>query len=345
MNLTANEIAQKVDGNILGDGATKLTGFAKAEAATTGDLTFAENEKFFRLAEQSQASAILAPAEFQSASKTVIQVKDARIAFAQVLPLFFPEKQFTPGFHPSAVVADSANIAETAHIGPNCVIGENVTIEDDAILEPHCTIGDNSAVGQACHLFPNVSVYHGCRLAKRVRIHSGTVIGSDGFGYVFDQAHHRKIPQIGGVIIEDDVEIGANWTVDRGALDDTKIGRGTKIDNLVQIGHNVIIGKHCIIIAQNGIGGSSKIGAYSILAGQAGVAGHLKIGTKSVVAAKSGVINDIEGNQQYMGYPAIPASEAKRQIVAVKKLPDLAKRVRELEKRLDSQPTKPSDEA
>ena len=345
MNLTANEIAQKVDGNILGDGETKLTGFAKADAATTGDLTFAENEKFFRLAEQSQASAILAPAEFQSESKTVIQVKDARIAFAQVLPLFFPEKQFTPGFHPSAVVADSADIAETAHIGPNCVIGENVTIGDDAILEAHCTIGDNSALGQSCHLFPNVSVYHGCRLAKRVRIHSGTVIGSDGFGYVFDQDHHRKIPQIGGVIIEDDVEIGANCTVDRGALGDTKIGRGTKIDNLVQIGHNVIIGEHCIIIAQNGIGGSSKIGACSILAGQAGVAGHLKVGPKSVVAAKSGVINDLEGNQQYMGYPAIPASEAKRQIVAVKKLPDLAKRVRELEKRLDSQPTKPSDEA
>ena len=345
MNLTANEIAQKVNGNILGDGETKLTGFAKADAAITGDLTFAENEKFFRLAEQSQASAILAPAEFQSESKTVIQVKDARIAFAQVLPLFFPEKQFIPGVHPSAVVADSANIAETAHIGPNCVIGENVTIGDDAILEPHCTIGDNSALGQACHLFPNVSVYHGCRLAKRVRIHSGTVIGSDGFGYVFDQAHHRKIPQIGGVIIEDDVEIGANCTVDRGALDDTKIGRGTKIDNLVQIGHNVIIGEHCIIIAQNGIGGSSKIGAYSILAGQAGVAGHLKVGSKSVVAAKSGVINDLEGNQQYMGYPAIPASEAKRQIVAVKKLPNLVKRVRELEKRLESQPTKPSDEA
>ena len=345
MNLTANEIAQKVDGNILGDGETKLTGFAKADAATTGDLTFAENEKFFRLAEQSQASAILAPAEFQSESKTVIQVKDARIAFAQVLPLFFPEKQFTPGFHPSAVVPKSANIAETAHIGPNCVIGENVTIGDDAILEAHCTIGDDSELSQACHLFPNVSVYHGCRLAKRVRIHSGTVIGSDGFGYVFDQDHHRKIPQIGGVIIEDDVEIGANCTVDRGALGDTKIGRGTKIDNLVQIGHNVIIGEHCIIIAQNGIGGSSKIGAYSILAGQAGVAGHLKVGPKSVVAAKSGVINDLEGNQQYMGYPAIPASEAKRQIVAVKKLPDLAKRVRKLEKRLDSQPTKPSDEA
>ena len=244
MNLTANEIAQKVNGSILGDGETKLTGFAKADAATTGDLTFAENEKFFRLAEQSQASAILAPAEFQSESKTVIQVKDARIAFAQVLPLFFPEKQFIPGVHPSAVVADSADIAETAHIGPNCVIGENVTIGDDAILEPHCTIGDNSALGQACHLFPNVSVYHGCILAKRVRIHSGTVIGSDGFGYVFDQDHHRKIPQIGGVIIEDDVEIGANCTVDRGALGDTKIGRGTKIDNLVQIGHNVIIGEH-----------------------------------------------------------------------------------------------------
>ena len=345
MSFTVNEIAQQIDGIIVGEADTELTGFAKADDATVGDLTFAENEKFFHLAEQSQASAILAPAEFQSKTKTVIQVKDARIAFARVLPLFFPEKKFAPGIHPSAVIADSANIAGTAHIGPNCVICENVEIGDDTILEANCTVGDHSALGQATRLFPNVSVYHGCRLAKRVRIHSGTVIGSDGFGYVFDQDHHRKIPQVGGVIIEDDVEIGANCTIDRGALGDTKIGRGTKIDNLVQIGHNVVIGEHCIIIAQNGIGGSSDIGAYAILAGQAGVAGHLKVGPKSVVAAKSGVINDLEGNQQYMGYPAIPASEAKRQIVAVKKLPDLAKRVRELEKRLDSQPTKPSDEA
>ncbi len=335
MNFTANEIAQHVNGKIVGDGETRLTGFAKADNASAGNLTFAENEKFFRLAEQSQAAAILAPSEFQSQTKTVIQVKDARIAFARVLPLFFPEKTFAPGIHPSAVVASSAKIAESAHIGANCVIGENVDIGESTVVEANCTIGDNSALGQEGRLFPNVSIYHDCRLAKRVRVHSGTVIGSDGFGYVFDQDHHRKIPQIGGVIIEEDVEIGANCTIDRGALGDTKIGRGTKIDNLVQIGHNVIIGEHCIIIAQNGIGGSSDIGAYSILAGQAGVAGHLKIGPKSVVAAKSGVITDIEGGQQYMGYPAIPAGEAKRQIIAVKKLPDLAKRVRELEQKLE----------
>jgi UDP-3-O-[3-hydroxymyristoyl] glucosamine N-acyltransferase len=345
MNFSASEIAQHVEGNVVGDGGITLTGFAKTDDANPGDLTFAENEKFFRLAEQSQASAILASGELQSDSKTIIQVKDARIAFARILPLFSPDKPFPAGCHPSAVISDSATVASTAYIGPNCVLGENVTIGENAILETNCTVGDNSALGQAARLFPNVSIYSQCKLGDRVRIHAGTVVGSDGFGYVFDQDHHRKIPQIGGVIIEDDVEIGANCTVDRGALGDTKIGRGSKIDNLVQIAHNVVIREHCILVAQNGIGGSSEIGAYSILAGQVGVAGHLKIGPKSTVAAKSGVITELEGNQQYMGYPAIPANEAKRQIIAVKKLPDLAKRVRELEKRIEDLSSKPSGEA
>ena len=345
MNFSASEIAQHVEGNVVGDDGVNLTGFAKADDANPGDLTFAENEKFFRLAEQSQATAILASGELQSNSKTIIQVNDARIAFARVLPLFFPEKTFPAGCHPSAVISDSATVASTAYIGPNCVIGENVTIGENAILEANCTVGDNSALGQAARLFPNVSIYSECKLGDRVRIHSGTVIGSDGFGYVYDQDHHRKIPQIGGVVIENDVEIGANCTVDRGALENTKIGRGSKIDNLVQIAHNVVIHEHCIVVAQNAIGGSSEVGAYSILAGQVGVAGHLKIGPKSTVAAKSGVITELEGNQQYMGYPAIPANEAKRQIIAVKKLPDLAKRVRELEKRIEDLTSKPSDEA
>ena len=344
MSFTVKEITKQVDGNIIGDGEIKLTGFAKADEASANDLTFAENEKFFRLAEQGQAAAILAPYEFQSKTKTVIQVKDARIAFARVLPLFFPEKTFSPGIHSSAIVADSATIAESAHVGPNCVIEKNVTIGEFAIIEANCTVGYNSTIGQAARLFPNVNIYHECRLAKRVRVHAGTVIGSDGFGYVFDQDHHRKIPQVSGVIIEEDVEIGANCTIDRGALGDTKIGRGTKIDNLVQIGHNVVIGEHCIIIAQNGIGGSSDIGAYSILAGQAGVAGHLKVGPKSVVAAKSAVITNLEGNQQYMGYPAVPDREAKRQIIALKKLPDLIKRVRELETQLKDRTAEPTEE-
>jgi UDP-3-O-[3-hydroxymyristoyl] glucosamine N-acyltransferase len=334
MNYTASEIAEKVGGEVVGDGGVKLAGFAQTDAAQPGDLTFAENEKYFHLAEESQASAILAPEEFTSETKTVIRVKNARIAFARVLPLLFPEKQFAPGIHPSAIIADSAQVADTAHIGPNCVVGDGATIGDQTVLEANCTVGDHSALGQAVHLFANVTIYSQCRLGDRVRIHAGTVIGSDGYGYVFDEDHHRKIPQVGGVVIGDDVEIGANVTIDRGALGDTLIGEGTKIDNLVQIAHNVVIGKHCLIVAQNGIGGSSQIGEYSTLAGQVGITGHIKIGPKTMIAARSTVLNDLEGGKQYMGFPAIPNFQAKRQLIAAQQLPELIKRVRELEKQL-----------
>ena len=342
MNYTASEIAERIEGEVVGDGNVELAGFAKADAAKPGDLTFAENEKFFRLAEQSQASAILATGEFTSKVKTVIRVKDARVAFARVLPLLFPEKQFDAGIHPSAVIAESAQVAESAHIGPNCVIGENAIIGDQTVLEANCIVGDDSALGQAVRLFPNVSVYSQCRIGDRVRIHSGSVVGSDGYGYVFDEDHHRKIPQLGGVVIGDDVEIGANVTIDRGALGNTEIGAGTKIDNLVQIGHNVVTGKHCLIVAQTGIGGSTQVGEFSTLAGQVGVIGHIKIGPKAIIASKSAVMSSLEGGKQYMGIPAIPDIQAKRQIVAVRQLPDLLKRVRELEQLLAEKGTPPA---
>lgn len=332
MSFTANEIAEKVDGEVVGNQATTISGFGKADSAKSGDLTFAENEAFFTIADKSQASAILAPAGFHSDNKTVIQVKDARVAFARVLPLFFKEDSFKPAIHPTAIVADSAKISDTAYIGANCIIDEGSTIGSSSVIQANCTIGENSNIGENVRLFPSVNIYHDCNLGNNIRVHSGTTIGSDGFGYVFDKDHHRKVLQIGGVSIEDDVEIGANCTIDRGALGDTVIGRGTKIDNLVQVGHNVVIGEHCIIVAQNAIGGSSDIGAFSVLAGQVGVAGHLKIGPKSIIAAKSGVITDLDGDNQYMGFPAIPAQEAKRQIVATKNLPKLSKRVTKIEK-------------
>ena len=345
MKFTASEIAEQVGGEVVGDGGIELAGFAQADAAKPGDLTFAENEKYFHLAEESQASAILAPEEFASETKTVIRVKNARIAFARVLPLLFPEKEFASGIHPSAVIADSAQVAGTAHIGPNCVIGESAAIGEQTVLEANCTVGDHSALGQAVRLFANVTIYSQCRIGDRVRIHAGTVIGSDGYGYVFDQDHHRKIPQVGGVVIENDVEIGANCTVDRGALGDTLIGEGTKIDNLVQIAHNVVIGKHCIIVAQNGIGGSTQIGEYSTLGGQVGVIGHITIGPKVMIAARSTVLNNLEGGKQYMGFPAIPNFQAKRQLIAAQQLPELIKRVRELEKQLANKDKPAADDA
>ena len=331
MKFTVREIAEQVGGEVVGDGGIELAGFAQADAAKPGDLTFAENEKYFRLAEKSRASAILAPEEFVSEAKPVIRVTNARVAFARVLPLLFPQKEFAPGIHPSAVIAESAQVVNSAHIGPNCVIGESAIIGRQAVLEANCIVGDQSSLGQAVRLFPNVTIYPQSRIGDRVRIHSGSVIGSDGYGYVFDRDHHRKIPQVGGVVIGDDVEIGANCTIDRGALGNTVIGEDTKIDNLVQIAHNVVIGKHCLIVAQTGIGGSTKVGEYTTLAGQVGVVGHIEIGPKSVVAAKAGVINNLDGGKQYMGFPAIPDREAKRQIIALQKLPELTKRIKKLE--------------
>jgi len=334
MSFSAAEIAELVGGEVVGDGNAILKNFAPAERAQAGDLTFAENEDYFARAEQSAATAIIADKRFSSAKKILIRVPNARVAFAKALVLFFPDKKFPAGKHPTAVVAASAQIDPTAHIGPHCTVGERVKIGANSVLQAGNFVGDDSKLGEDVNLFPNVTLYPRTEIGNRVRIHAGTVIGSDGFGYVLDSGIHRKVPQIGNVIIGDDVEIGANVTIDRGALGSTVIGKGTKIDNLVQIAHNVEIGEHCIVIAQVGISGSTKLGKYVILAGQVGLAGHLKIGNQVTIAAQSGVMNDIPDGEKWFGYPAQPDKDIKRQIIAQRKLPDLLKRVAELEKKL-----------
>jgi len=328
---TAAEIAKELNGEVDGDASIKLTGFAPATTAKAGDLTFAENETFFGKAEQSEASAILIDGPFKSERKAIIRVPNARIAFARVLPLFFPEQTFAGGIHPSTVVAASALIDPSAHIGPHCVIGEKVKIGPRVVLRGGNHIGDGCSLAAETQLFPNVTLYNQTQIGQRVRIHAGAVIGADGFGYVFDVDVHRKVPQVGLVIIHDDVEIGANVTIDRGALGPTVIGKGTKIDNLVQIAHNVIIGENCLLVAQVGIAGSTKLGNYVTLAGQVGVAGHLKIGHQSVVAAQSGVMHDVPDQGKWLGSPAQPDRRAKRQLIAVQQLPELIRRVKELE--------------
>jgi len=330
---TTAEIAVQLEGEVLGDPAAPLTSFAPADRARTGDLTFAENEAFFLQAEQGAATAIIADARFSSTLKTVIRVKNPRMAFARALALFFPEPALPPGIHPSAAVAASAQIDPSAHIGPHCIIGERVRIGPKVGLLGGNYIGDDSVLGEETRLFPQVTIYPRTEIGRRVRIHAGTVIGSDGYGYVVDQGRHRKVPQIGSVIIGDDVEIGANAAVDRGALGATRIGQGTKIDNLVQIAHNVVIGDHCLVIAQVGIAGSTKLGNYVILAGQSGVAGHLKIGDQVTVAAQSGVMTDIPAGEKWMGAPAQPDRQMKRQLIAVTQLPELLRRVSALEKK------------
>jgi UDP-3-O-[3-hydroxymyristoyl] glucosamine N-acyltransferase len=332
---TAAQIAEKLNGQVVGDESLTLQGFAPADAAKPGDLTFAENESYFARADQSAASAVLVAGDFKSVNgKALIRVANARVGFAQVLPLFFPEPPFLAGLHPTAVVATSASVDPTAHIGPQCVVGERVKIGPGVVLQAQDFVGDDCVLGEGSRLFPGVKLYARTVLGKRVRVHAGTVVGSDGFGYVFDAGAHRKVPQVGNVVLHDDVELGANVTIDRAALGATVIGKGTKIDNLVQIAHNVTIGEHCIIVAQVGIAGSTKIGNYVTVAGQVGIAGHLRIGDKVTLAAQSGVMNHIPEGQKWMGSPAQPDRVLKRQLLATERLPELLRRVHELEKRL-----------
>jgi len=335
MLLTAAEIARHLEGEVLGDGQVQLKTFAPVDRAQPGDLTFAETDEFFAQAEKSGASAVIASGTSTSnTGKVLIRVKYPRVAFARALALFFPEPVLPPGIHPTVQVPASATVDASAYVGPNCVLGERVRIEANVVLHAGDVVGDDCKLGAGTVLFPNVTLYPRTELGQRVRIHAGTVVGSDGFGYVLDGGVHRKVPQIGNVIIGDDVELGANVTIDRGALGSTVIGKGTKIDNLVQIGHNVQIGEHCIVISQAGIAGSTKLGNYVILAGQAGIAGHLKLGNKVTVGAQAGVMHDIPDGQMWLGSPAQPHKQTKRQMLAVQHLPELLRRIRKAEKQL-----------
>jgi UDP-3-O-[3-hydroxymyristoyl] glucosamine N-acyltransferase len=342
MSFTASQIADKLGGVVLGDGTVRLTGFAPADSAKPGDLTFAEKESYFAAAEQSEATAILVSGEFTSATKILIRVPNARVAVAKLLPLFNPPDEHSPGIDPGSRIAASAQIDPSAHIGPNCVIGARVKIGARSVLFGGNHIGRDCQLGDDVCLFPNVVIYPKCQIGHRVPIHAGTVIGSDGYGYVFDEGRHRKMLQVGNVIIHDDVEIGANTAIDRGALGATVIGHGTKIDNLVHIAHNVVIGRNCLVMGQVGFAGSTKLGDYCVIASQSGIAGHLKLGNQAMVGAKSGVMRDIPDKGTVLGIPATPDKQAKRQMIALQQLPELIRRTRALEKQVEELKTRAS---
>ena len=330
--LTTRQIADAIGAVVIGNADQAITGFAPADSARPGDLTFAENEAYFARAMASLASAVLVAGDFDPGGKTLLRVENARVAFARVLPLFFPEPVPAPGIHPSAVVASTATVDPSAHVGPCCVVGERSRIGAGAVLMAHACVGDDCVVGEGSRLYPHATLYARTHLGRRVRIHAGGVVGADGFGYVLDGGEHRKVPQVGQVIVHDDVEIGANTTIDRAALGATVIGKGTKIDNLVQVAHNVVIGEHSILVAQVGVAGSTRLGSYVTVAGQVGIAGHLRIGDRVTLAAQSGVMHHIPEGQKWMGSPAQPDRVTKRQLLAVERLPELLRRVQELER-------------
>ncbi len=335
MTFTAGQIAEKLGGEVVGDRSIQLTGLAPADRARAGELTFAENAAYFAAAEQSQAAAILVAEPFVSSGKVLIRVPNARIALARLLPVFFPPEEHPRGIHPSSVIADSAKIDPTAHIGPNCVVGARVRLGARSVLMSGNDVRADCQLGDDVCLFPNVVLYRQTQIGHGVAIHAGTVIGSDGFGYVLDEGRHRKVLQLGNVIIHDDVEIGANAAVDRGTLGPTVIGQGTKIDNLVHIAHNVTIGRHCLIMGQVGFGGSTRLGDYVVVASQSGISDHLKLGNQVMIGAKSGVMRDIEDGGRVLGMPAAPDRQAKRQMIAMQHLPDMLRRVRDLEKQVE----------
>jgi UDP-3-O-[3-hydroxymyristoyl] glucosamine N-acyltransferase len=334
MTFTAAQLAAQLKGEVIGDGAVLLTGFTSAELARPGDLTFAEKDTYFAAAEASAAAAVLVAGPFTSATKVLIRVPNARIAAAQVLPLFFPPEPVAPGIHAGASVAPTAQVDSTACIGPGCVLEAGVRIGARTVLMGGNHLGRDCVVGDDVRLFPHVVLYARTQVGHRVAIHAGTVIGSDGYGYVFDQGRHRKMLQVGHVVIGDDVEIGANAAIDRGALGPTVIGAGTKIDNLVHVAHNVVMGKHCLIMGQVGFAGSTHLGDYCVIASQSGIAGHLKLGPQATVGAKSGVMRDVAPKETVLGMPALPDKQTKRQWIAVQKLPELMLRMRELEKQV-----------
>ena len=335
MKKTLREIADLINGTVSGDGDIEISGVTNIDDATVKDIAFAVPPHLDKAA-LSAAAAVIIPGSVIEFSKPAIRVENPRAAFVQLLKIFTPQVQVTPGIHETAVVGQGATIGKNVSILPYVVIGEGVTIGDNTIVYPHSYIGNQVAIGSDCLLYPNVTVYDGCRIGNRVIVHSGAVVGSDGFGFITAGGCHQKVPQVGNVLIEDDVEIGANVTIDRATTGSTIVKSGTKIDNLVHLAHNVVIGENCFLVAQTGIAGSVKVGNNVTFAGQTGCAGHLTIGDNCVFAARSAPIGDVPANSFYAGFPARPHKDWLRSQASGNKVPDLIKKVRDLEKRLAS---------
>jgi UDP-3-O-[3-hydroxymyristoyl] glucosamine N-acyltransferase len=298
------EIAKLVSGKVVGNGNVVIKGVAPAEEAGSGDLVFVLDEKYLALAIASRASALITSLEFPLNGKSAILVESPRLAMAEILALFAPKKKIPKGIHKTAVVPRSCKVGKNVSIGPYVVLGENVSIGEQTVLYPHTYIGDNCKVGKNCLIHSHVSLYENTRLGNRAIIHSGTRIGMDGFGFVQHAGGHLKIPQIGSVVIEDNVEIYANVCIAKATIGQTIIQEGTKIDNLCHIAHNCKIGKNCALVSLVGLSGSVTLKDHVYVAGQAGFSGHNTVGENSIILARAGVTKDIAPNSVVSGFPA-----------------------------------------
>lgn len=337
MKITPELIASLIGGRIDGDPVCEITGFARIEEAKEGDISFISNPKYTHFASSTSASALIVSDNFispEGTKATLIRVADPYSAIASLLSTFNRKERKTGIENPSHV-AQSAEIGEGVYIGAFAYIGEGVKIGKNVSVYPHAFIGDNVTIGDDTVIMPHVTVYEGCIIGNRCTLHSGCVIGADGFGFAPDGEEYRKIPQIGIAVIEDDVEIGANTTVDRATMGATRIGKGTKLDNLIMVAHNVSIGRNNVFAAQTGVAGSTKIGDSNRIGGQVGFAGHINFGSHCEVGAQSGINKGMGNNKRIIGYPATDVATFAKMSVLQRRLPDLFKDMEKLKNELN----------
>ncbi len=333
MKATAGEIAQLVGGQVAGNAAAAVTGVAPLDDAGSSDLSFVAEEKYYKNLPQSKAGIVLIHKNKTAEGKTAILVDHPQLAFLKILNVIAKEKEtVVSGIHPTAIVAKDAILGANVAIGPYAVVESGAKIGDGSSIGALSFIGHKTALGKNCKIYPRVTLREEITLGDRVTVHSGTVIGTDGFGYAFINKEHVKIPQIGTVEIDDDVEIGSNAAIDRATMGKTVIGAGSKIDNLVQIAHNVKLGKGCIIVSQAGIAGSCNLGNFVTLAGQVGIGDHVNIGDGVIAAAQSGVPNDVPAGSIIFGSPARPIREERKIQVIIGKLPEIYDDIKKLKK-------------
>jgi len=315
-----SDIVSFVSGRFEGPSDETIDGVMPLSEATERHISFLSNPKYAAQVETTRAAAVLVANDLPGDSPRWIRVANPYLAMARVVSRFFAGRPAPAGISPQASIAATAKLGRNVAVGPFTAIGEDVVIGDDVVIYPNVTIEANAVIGDGTIIYPQVSIYYACRIGRRCVIHSGVVIGSDGYGFATEGGRHHKIPQVGIVRIEDEVEIGAGSTIDRAALGETVIGEGTKIDNLVQIAHNVKIGRNCLLVAQVGIAGSTELGEFVTVAGQSGFSGHLKIGNRVQVAAKSAVLDDVPDDTKVMGSPAVPFREFARREAHLRRL-------------------------
>ncbi len=332
---TLGELAVRVGANVVGDPSRRVGGLRGLDEAGSEDLSFYHNRRYLQAALASRAGALLVADPAPFAGRDLLVCREPYAALGELLPLFHPEAPPPAGVHASAVVAASARLGAGVSVAAHATVGERAVVGDAAVIGAGCSLGDDTEVGAGTVLHPHVVIEPRCRVGARCILHAGVVIGSDGFGFATVAGEHRKVPQVGIVVIEDDVELGANVCVDRATLGETRIGRGTKSDNLVQIGHNVRVGEHTLLVSQAGISGSTRLGHHVIMAGQSGAAGHLQLGDGTVVTAKAGVMADTEPGAVVMGMPARPQREWMRAMANLLRLDALRRRIKELEEAIE----------